>query len=92
MKKLAIAVLTCTSILLSGTAFAADPVSTPADTTSTVAPTKAETKADTKTEKKELSPQQKKMGACSRSAKEQGLKGDARKAFMKECLSSKGKK
>ncbi|MEN6584763.1 MAG: PsiF family protein [Sulfuricella sp.] len=34
-------------------------------------------------------PQQEKMKECSASAKTQDLKGDARKSFMKECLSAK---
>ena len=34
-------------------------------------------------------PQQEKMKECSASAKTQDLKGDARKAFMKDCLSGK---
>jgi len=33
--------------------------------------------------------QQEKMKACNAQAKEKGLKGDERKAFMKECLSGK---
>ena len=33
--------------------------------------------------------QQDKMKSCNAQAKEKGLKGDARKAFMKECLSGK---
>ncbi|MBL8515005.1 MAG: hypothetical protein JNJ55_13515 [Betaproteobacteria bacterium] len=37
----------------------------------------AEDKAPTK--------QQNKFGACSKEAKEKGLKGDERKAFMKSC-------
>ena len=35
------------------------------------------------------SPQQEKMKECNASAKTQDLKGDARKAFMKDCLSAK---
>ncbi|MBL8519650.1 MAG: phosphate starvation-inducible protein PsiF [Betaproteobacteria bacterium] len=42
----------------------------------------AEDKAPTK--------QQSKFGACSKEAKEKGLKGDERKAFMKSCA-KKGK-
>ncbi|MDR2364611.1 MAG: PsiF family protein [Zoogloeaceae bacterium] len=42
--------------------------------------------------KKEPSPAQKaqreKMKTCNQEAKAQSLKGDARKVFMKECLSS----
>lgn len=34
-------------------------------------------------------PQQEKMKECNASAKTQDLKGDARKAFMKDCLSAK---
>lgn len=34
-------------------------------------------------------PQQEKMKSCSKQAKEKGLKKAERKAFMKECLSSK---
>ena len=34
-------------------------------------------------------PQQEKMKECSANAKTQDLKGDARKAFMKDCLSAK---
>jgi hypothetical protein len=41
--------------------------------------------------KKEASPAQKahreRMSACSKDAKQQGLKGDQRKAFMRQCLS-----
>jgi hypothetical protein len=48
--------------------------------------------ADSGAPKKEPSPAQKaqreKMKACNQEAKAQSLKGDARKAFMKECLSS----
>ena len=33
--------------------------------------------------------QQEKMKACHAKAKTKGLKGDPRKAFMKECLSAK---
>ena len=33
--------------------------------------------------------QQNKMGACNKDAGEKTLKGDERKAFMKECLSAK---
>lgn len=36
---------------------------------------------------KELSPQQQKMKDCNADAKSKELKGDERKAFMKECLS-----
>lgn len=34
-------------------------------------------------------PQQERMKECNASAKTQDLKGDARKAFMKDCLSGK---
>ena len=34
-------------------------------------------------------PQQEKMKECNASAKTQDLKGDARKSFMKDCLSTK---
>lgn len=34
-------------------------------------------------------PQQEKMKECNATAKTQELKGDARKAFMKDCLSAK---
>lgn len=34
-------------------------------------------------------PQQEKMKECNASAKTQDLKGDARKSFMKDCLSAK---
>jgi hypothetical protein len=51
--------------------------------------------ADGDTPKKEPSPAQKaqreKMKNCNASAKEKALKGDDRKAFMKECLSSGNK-
>ena len=33
--------------------------------------------------------QQSKMGTCNKEAREQALKGDERKQFMRECLSSK---
>ena len=35
-------------------------------------------------------PQQNKMKTCNADAKTKDLKGDERKAFMKECLSAKG--
>lgn len=41
----------------------------------------AEDKAPTK--------QQTKLGACSKEAKEKGLKGDERRAFMKSCAKKK---
>ncbi|NCP56032.1 MAG: phosphate-starvation-inducible protein PsiF, partial [Rhodoferax sp.] len=34
--------------------------------------------------------QQEKMKACNKEAGDKALKGDARKAFMKDCLSNKG--
>ena len=49
--------------------------------------------ADQEKEKKEPSPaqqaQREKMKACNAEAKKDELKGDARKAFMSECLGSK---
>lgn len=49
----------------------------------------AEKKADAKAKpaEKKLTPQQGKMKACNGEAAEKKLKGDERKAFMKECLS-----
>ena len=45
----------------------------------------AATAADTKTEaKKELTPQQQRMADCSKQSK--GMKGDAHKKFMSDCL------
>ena len=38
----------------------------------------------------QATPQQDKMKACNADAKTKDLAGDARKAFMKECLSAKG--
>lgn len=40
-------------------------------------------------ERKEMTTQQKKMGACNKEAGEKKLAGDERKAFMKECLSAR---
>lgn len=40
--------------------------------------------------KKELTPQQQRMGDCSKEATGKKLSGDARKSFMKECLSGGG--
>ena len=40
-------------------------------------------------EGKKLTAQQEKMVTCNADAKTKGLKGEARKKFMKECLSSK---
>lgn len=39
-------------------------------------------------EDKKPTPQQQKMAACNKSAGERKLEGDARKAFMKDCLSA----
>jgi len=70
-----------------------------AATSEATAPAKSAAKAKKKVEKateaaspakKEASPAQlahrAKMKACNKDAKTQGLKGDARKAFMKDCL------
>jgi hypothetical protein len=38
---------------------------------------------------KKLTPQQQKMATCNKDAGEKKLAGDARKTFMKECLSAK---
>jgi hypothetical protein len=40
-------------------------------------------------EEKKMSSQQSKMATCNKDAGEKKLEGDARKAFMKECLSAK---
>jgi hypothetical protein len=40
-------------------------------------------------EDKQPSKQQLRMKACNQQAREQTLKGDARKSFMKQCLSGK---
>jgi hypothetical protein len=40
-------------------------------------------------EGKQMTPQQAKMATCNKEAGEKKLEGDARKAFMKECLSAK---
>ena len=40
-------------------------------------------------DEKAKTPQQTKMGTCNADAKTKELKGDERKAFMKECLSAK---
>ena len=40
-------------------------------------------------DEKAKSPQQNKMATCNAEAKTKALKGDERKAFMKECLSAK---
>ena len=60
--------------LVSGAAFAADPVKPAA------APATAASAATEKT------PQQNKMATCNKEA--EGKKGDERKAFMKDCLSA----
>lgn len=41
-------------------------------------------------EEKKMTAQQNKMGACNKDAAAKNLQGDARKAFMKECLSAGG--
>jgi len=40
-------------------------------------------------EEKAPTPQQERMRACNKEASEKGVKGDARKEFMKGCLSGK---
>lgn len=40
-------------------------------------------------EEKAATPQQERMRACNKDAGEKGVKGDARKEFMKSCLSGK---
>jgi hypothetical protein len=40
-------------------------------------------------EEKSPTPQQQKMATCNKDASAKGLKGDARKQFMSECLSHK---
>ena len=53
-------------------------------------PAAAEKKAMPAThEGKKLTAQQEKMVTCNADAKTKGLKGEARKKFMKECLSNK---
>jgi hypothetical protein len=47
--------------------------------------------ASAEDKEKPMSAQQEKMGSCNKEAGAKELKGDDRKAFMKECL-SKGKK
>lgn len=47
-----------------------------------------EPEAPSKAEGKGASAQQEKMKACNGQAKERALKGEERKAFMKECLSA----
>ena len=64
--------------LLSGMAFAADPVK-PAVASTAAAPAVSAPVA-------EKTPQQSKMATCNKEA--EGKKGDERKAFMKDCLSA----
>lgn len=40
-------------------------------------------------DEKKMTPQQNKMSMCNKEAGEKKLEGDARKGFMKECLSAK---
>lgn len=40
-------------------------------------------------DEKAITPQQEKMKSCNKEAGDKGLKGDARKAFMKDCLGHK---
>lgn len=42
-------------------------------------------------EEKKMTAQQNKMASCNKEAGAKKLEGDARKAFMKECLSADGK-
>jgi hypothetical protein len=42
-------------------------------------------------DEKKMTPQQEKMGACNKEAAAKDLKGDPRKAFMKDCLSAEKK-
>jgi len=44
---------------------------------------------DKKADDKKPAGQQSKMSQCNTEAKDKGMKGDERKAFMKECLSKK---
>ena len=64
--------------LVSGMAFAADPVK-PAAAPAAAAPAASASAA-------EKTPQQSKMAICNKEA--EGKKGDERKAFMKDCLSA----
>ena len=64
--------------LVSGMAFAADPVK-PAAAPAAAAPAASAPAA-------EKTPQQSKMATCNKDA--EGKKGDERKAFMKDCLSA----
>ena len=66
--------------LVSGLAFAADPVK-PAAAPAAAAPT-----ASASAPAAEKTPQQSKMATCNKEA--EGKKGDERKAFMKDCLSA----
>lgn len=50
---------------------------------------KDEPKAPTAEQKKELTPQQQKMGDCNKEASAKNLKGEDRKAFMQNCLGHK---
>ena len=47
--------------------------------------------ADEAKKDKPTNPQQNKMAACNKDAGAKNLEGDARKSFMSECLSAKGK-
>jgi hypothetical protein len=71
-------ILTLGFVLVSGVAFAADPVK-PAPAATAAAPAASATAAD-------KTPQQSKMATCNKEA--EGKKGDERKAFMKDCLSA----
>jgi hypothetical protein len=66
--------------LVSGAAFAADPVKPAAAATAAAPAPAAPAPAADK------SPQQNKMATCNKEA--EGKKGDERKAFMKDCLSA----
>ena len=43
-------------------------------------------------DKKEMTPQQQRMGDCSKQASDKGMKGDDRNAFMSTCLKGGGDK
>jgi len=43
-------------------------------------------------DKKEMTPQQQRMSACSKQASDKGMKGDDRNAFMSTCLKGGGDK
>jgi psiF repeat len=45
--------------------------------------------AQDKTQERKPTPQQERMSACSKEAKQKMLKGDERKQFMSECLKAK---